>query len=234
MVSVYKTCSWDDGFTGTFRLMKSWTVSQEPQFSPYDSMQLCFFLSLVFPFDATVTLGISTPMLSDVFSPHLLCSESSEEESTGEREEEIGAHNEATSSTKTTKVPAEHTSNTQTGEVKKSHQVECVYSAFVPPWTLTFVWVAWPYWNYLTVGCVLSRIRSLCWLLLLKSALVNKFFLWLFFPEEVGQTEGSTFFGRTSWLSFSCLQCPLWHSFLSESLTEKWTHFLYAEFDLIS
>ncbi|XP_042273566.1 long-chain-fatty-acid--CoA ligase ACSBG2 isoform X2 [Thunnus maccoyii] len=40
--------------------------------------------------------------------------ESSEEESTGEREEEICARNEVTSSTKTTEVPAEQTLNTQT------------------------------------------------------------------------------------------------------------------------
>lgn len=53
-------------------------------------------------------------MLSDVFFFLVLfCSESSEEESTGEKEEEIGAHNEVSAETE---VPAEHASNTQTGE----------------------------------------------------------------------------------------------------------------------
>lgn len=50
-----------------------------------------------------------------VFStPFFFLSDSSEEESAGEREEEIGAGDEVT---KTTEAPAEQTSNTQTGEV---------------------------------------------------------------------------------------------------------------------
>lgn len=50
------------------------------------------------------------------FFPFLFLSESSEEESTGDREEEIGAHNEVACSTETTEVPVEYSSNTQTGE----------------------------------------------------------------------------------------------------------------------
>ena len=51
-----------------------------------------------------------------IYFPFPVLSESSGEESTGEREEEISAHDEAASSTKTTEVPAGRTSNTQTGE----------------------------------------------------------------------------------------------------------------------
>lgn len=66
--------------------------------------------------DATVTLGIHSPLVSDQVFPLLFFSESSEEESTGEREEETSAHDEVNSSTKATEVPAEQTSNTQTGD----------------------------------------------------------------------------------------------------------------------
>uniref|UniRef100_A0A671WYL1 Long-chain-fatty-acid--CoA ligase ACSBG2 n=1 Tax=Sparus aurata TaxID=8175 RepID=A0A671WYL1_SPAAU len=45
--------------------------------------------------------------------------ESSEEDSAGEKEEEIGQHNEVTCSTKTTEVPAELTSNAQTVKAQR-------------------------------------------------------------------------------------------------------------------
>ncbi|XP_029285638.1 long-chain-fatty-acid--CoA ligase ACSBG2 isoform X2 [Cottoperca gobio] len=52
-----------------------------------------------------------------------IANESSEEESTGEREEEIGAHDEVASSTKTTAVPAEQTSNTQAVSARRPNSL---------------------------------------------------------------------------------------------------------------
>lgn len=50
--------------------------------------------------------------------PPVYCSESSEEESAGEREEETGVHNKVTCSVETSEVPVESNSNTQTGECR--------------------------------------------------------------------------------------------------------------------
>ena len=98
---------------------------------------------------------------------------------------------------------------------EKTSGCVCVYSFLVPPWTLTWVvqimmtiyrqnWAILWVWSGQCVG-------SSCW----SRHWWTGFF---FFPEE---TEEPTFFGRTIWLSSSCLQSPLWHSFLSESLTGK-------------
>ncbi|XP_062250977.1 long-chain-fatty-acid--CoA ligase ACSBG2 isoform X1 [Platichthys flesus] len=57
-------------------------------------------------------VGDSAASLDDIIGD--TNNESSEEESTGERDEEVGAGNEVTSSTKTTEVPAEQATNTQT------------------------------------------------------------------------------------------------------------------------
>ncbi|XP_019954091.1 long-chain-fatty-acid--CoA ligase ACSBG2 [Paralichthys olivaceus] len=57
-------------------------------------------------------VGDSAASLDDVIVDST--NESSEEESTGDRDEEIGAHNDVTSSTKMTEVPAKKATNTQT------------------------------------------------------------------------------------------------------------------------
>ena len=97
-------------------------------FTPLTRVQ---FLPLVSPADATFTLG--SHVLNDVFFPVSSCSESSEEDSAGEKEEEIGQHNEVTCSTKTTEVPAEHTSNAQTGEGWRKDTRLCVCLLFRCP-----------------------------------------------------------------------------------------------------
>ncbi|GLD49783.1 long-chain-fatty-acid--CoA ligase ACSBG2 isoform X1 [Lates japonicus] len=55
-----------------------------------------------------------------------IANESSEEESTGEREEEIGAHNKVASSTRATEVPAEQTSDTQTVNAQRPNSLSVV------------------------------------------------------------------------------------------------------------
>lgn len=93
-------------------------VCLEPVF-PYDSAhgQTLFCLWL-FPrtWQFSHFGDLCTCQVTFFFFPFCFLSESSEEESTGEREEEIGAHNKVASSTRATEVPAEQTSNTQTGE----------------------------------------------------------------------------------------------------------------------
>lgn len=91
----------------------------ESRFSPYDSVRVSVFCLWLSPMDGAEYSHPGsqlTCVFVDMCFPFLFFSESSEEESTGEREEEICAHDEVTSSTKTTEVPAEQTSNTQAGE----------------------------------------------------------------------------------------------------------------------
>ncbi|TMS19874.1 Long-chain-fatty-acid--CoA ligase ACSBG2 [Larimichthys crocea] len=62
--------------------------------------------------------------------------ESSEEESTGEKEEEIGAHNEVTCSAETeTKVPAEDASNTQTVKAQRPNSLSVTAAGELGLWT---------------------------------------------------------------------------------------------------
>lgn len=77
------------------------------------------FLPLVIPEDVAVNCHFGnsvTHVKYRVLVPFIFFSESSEEESSGEKEEEIADCKEVTSSTKTTEISAEQTSNTQTGE----------------------------------------------------------------------------------------------------------------------
>ncbi|KAK9519559.1 hypothetical protein VZT92_022282 [Zoarces viviparus] len=61
--------------------------------------------------------------------------ESSEEESAGERDEEIGAHAEVASSTKATEVPAEQTSNTQTVNTRRPNSLPVPAAGGLGLWT---------------------------------------------------------------------------------------------------
>ncbi|KAG7513192.1 long-chain-fatty-acid-CoA ligase ACSBG2 isoform X1 [Solea senegalensis] len=61
--------------------------------------------------------------------------DSSEEESTGEREEDIAVHNEAASSTKMTEVPAEQASNTQTVNTQRPNSLSVPAAADPGLWT---------------------------------------------------------------------------------------------------
>ncbi|XP_076580356.1 long-chain-fatty-acid--CoA ligase ACSBG2 [Chaetodon auriga] len=61
--------------------------------------------------------------------------ESSEEESTGERDEETGTHNEVTCSTVTTEVPAAHASNTQTVKAQRPNSLSVQAAGEPGLWT---------------------------------------------------------------------------------------------------
>ncbi|XP_026201525.1 long-chain-fatty-acid--CoA ligase ACSBG2 isoform X3 [Anabas testudineus] len=75
--------------------------------------------------------GNSAASLDDVY----VANESSEEESTGEREEEVGASNEVTSSTRTTEVSAERALNTQTVNVQRPNSLSVPSAAEPGLWT---------------------------------------------------------------------------------------------------
>lgn len=104
-------------------------------------------------------------MLSDVFFPVSSRSESSEEDSAGEKEEEIGQHNEVTCSTKTTEVPAELTSNAQTGEGWRKDIRLCVCLLFPCP-SLNSNMGGANYDDYIQteLGFIMSLVWPVCWL----------------------------------------------------------------------
>ncbi|XP_069574168.1 long-chain-fatty-acid--CoA ligase ACSBG2 isoform X2 [Brachyistius frenatus] len=77
--------------------------------------------------------GESAASLDDVIVDTM--NESSEEESTGEREEEIGARHDVTSSTKTTVVPAEQSSNTQAVAARRPDSLSVPAAAEHRLWT---------------------------------------------------------------------------------------------------
>ena len=93
----------------------------------------------------------------------------------------------------------------------------CVCSFVVPAWTLT--WVVQMWWLHTDrTGLYYESGLASVLALAAEVGVGEQVFFLFFFPEE---TEEPTFSGRTIWLSSSCLQSPLWHSFLSESLTGK-------------